>query len=82
MLWMLRNQLGRRNLNSYQRVELVLKFEPLVKNAAEQRMMAGKAANDVPPPAPELVEKILWKCKKYKEASVTATGAFTMECIC
>ena len=35
MLWMLRNQLGRRNLNSYQRVELVLKFEPLVKNAAE-----------------------------------------------
>ena len=48
MLWMLRNQLGRRNLNSYQRVELVLKFEPLVKNAAEQRMMAGKAADPVP----------------------------------
>lgn len=48
MLWMLRNQLGRRNLNSYQRVELVLKFEPLVKNAAEQRMLAGKAANPVP----------------------------------
>lgn len=48
MLWMLRNQLGRRNLNSYQRVELVLKFEPLVKRAAEQRMLAGKAANPVP----------------------------------
>lgn len=48
MLWMLRNQLGRRNLNSYQRVELVLKFEPLVKSAAEQRMLAGKAANPVP----------------------------------
>ena len=48
MLWMLRNQLGRRNLNPYQRVELVLKFEPLVKSAAEQRMMAGKAANPVP----------------------------------
>ena len=48
MLWMLRNQLGRRNLNNYQRVELVLKFEPLVKSAAEQRMMAGKAANPVP----------------------------------
>ena len=48
MLWMLRNQLGRRNLNNYQRVELVLKFEPLVKNAAEQRMMAGKAVNPVP----------------------------------
>ena len=48
MLWMLRNQLGRRNLNSYQRVELVLKFEPLVKSATEQRMLAGKAANPVP----------------------------------
>lgn len=48
MLWMLRNQLGRRNLNNYQRVELVLKFEPLVKSAAEQRMLAGKAANPVP----------------------------------
>ncbi len=48
MLWMLRNQLGRRNLNSYQRVDLVLKFEPLVKSAAEQRMLAGKAANPVP----------------------------------
>ena len=48
MLWMLRNQLGRRNLNNYQRVELVLKFEPLVKSAAEQRMMAGKAANPEP----------------------------------
>ena len=48
MLWMLRNQLGRRNLNSYQRVELVLKFEPLVKNAEEQRMMAGKAETPVP----------------------------------
>lgn len=48
MLWMLRNQLGRRNLNSYQRVELVLKFEPLVKSAAEQRMLAGKAASPVP----------------------------------
>ena len=48
MLWMLRNQLGRRNLNSYHRVELVLKFEPLVKSAAEQRMLAGKVANPVP----------------------------------
>ena len=44
MLWMLRNQLGRRNLNNYQRVELVLKFEPLVKSAAEQRMVTCSAS--------------------------------------
>jgi len=45
MLWMLRNQLGRRNLNSYQRGELALKFEPLIASAAEKRMLAGKAIN-------------------------------------
>lgn len=45
MLWMLRNQLGRRNLNNYQRSELVLKLEPLMACAAEKRMRAGKAAD-------------------------------------
>ena len=45
MLWMLRNQLGRRNLNSYQRSELALKFEPLIASASEKRMLAGKAFN-------------------------------------
>ena len=43
MLWMLRNQLGRRNLNSYQRGELALKFEPLIASASKKRMLAGKA---------------------------------------
>mgnify|MGYP000777586649 FL=1 len=42
MLWMLRNQLGRRNLNNYQRSELALKFEPLFAHASEKRMLAGK----------------------------------------
>lgn len=37
MLWMLRNQLGRRNLNSYQRVELALCFEPLLEADAKKR---------------------------------------------
>ena len=37
MLWMLRNQLGRRNLNSFQRGELALKFEPLIRMAAKKR---------------------------------------------
>ena len=41
MLWMLRNQLGRRNLNNYQRSELALKFEPLFAHASEKRMLAG-----------------------------------------
>ena len=36
MFWMLEHQLARRNLNSYQRSELVLCFEPLLKERAKQ----------------------------------------------
>ena len=35
MLWMLRNQLGRSNLNIYQRSELALKIEQLFDHASE-----------------------------------------------
>ena len=46
MFWMLEHQLARRNLNSYQRSELALKFEPMIrKRAAEkQRTSTGGAA--------------------------------------
>ena len=37
MLWMLRNQLGRRNLNDFQRVEMVRKCEGAVKAQAKER---------------------------------------------
>ena len=47
MLWMLRNQLGRRNLNSYQRGELALKFEPLLKAEARSRQ-ATSTGGDTP----------------------------------
>ena len=46
MLWMLRNQLGRRNLNSYQRSELALKFEPLIRMAAKKRQGQRNDLND------------------------------------
>ena len=42
MFWMLEHQLARRNLNSYQRSELALKFEPMLKREAKKRSMAGK----------------------------------------
>jgi len=42
-LWMIQNQLGRRNLSDFQRVEIVRKYEEAVKAQAEQRMLAGKA---------------------------------------
>lgn len=37
LLWIITNQLGRRNLNSFQRGELVMKFEPLLKAQARER---------------------------------------------
>ena len=43
MLWMLQNQLSRRNLNDFQRIEMVRKCEQAVKAQAEQRMLKGKS---------------------------------------
>lgn len=37
MLWMLRNQLSRRNLNSYQKSDLALRLEPLLAEEAKKR---------------------------------------------
>jgi len=44
VVWIIRNQFGRRNLSNYTRVELVLKLEPLlrVKAKENQRLSDGK----------------------------------------
>lgn len=39
LVWIITNQLGRRNLTSFQRGELVLKFEPLFKAQAKERQL-------------------------------------------
>lgn len=43
MMWILQNQLSRRNLNDFQRVEMVRKCEHAVKSQAQQRMLSGKS---------------------------------------
>ena len=45
-MWMLRNQLGRRNLNEYQRSEMALKLRDAESHEASRRMMSGKAVDD------------------------------------
>ena len=45
-VWMLRNQLGRRNLNEYQRSEMVLILREAESQDASRRMLAGKTAED------------------------------------
>jgi len=41
-LWVIKNQMGRRNLTPYQRAELALKLKPLIAKEARKRMLAGK----------------------------------------
>lgn len=42
VMWMLTNQLSRRNLSDLSRIEVVRKCESIIKAQAEQRMLAGK----------------------------------------
>ena len=41
--WIIKNQLGRRNIPKYVRAELVLKLKPMIAEKAKERMLAGKA---------------------------------------
>ena len=41
--WMIRNQLGRRNLTNYDRAKLALRLKPILVEEAKKRMTAGKA---------------------------------------
>ena len=53
--WMLEHQLARRNLNSYQRSELVLRYEPILKEEAKRRQ-ATSTGSRMPPLPPNLAE--------------------------
>lgn len=55
-LWIINEQLGRRNLNSYQRSALVLKEKEVVTAEARERMLAGKKL-DPPVNSPEGASK-------------------------
>ena len=45
ILWMFRNQLSRRNLNDFQRIEVVRRYEHTVRAKAEQRMLSTLKQN-------------------------------------
>ena len=42
-LWVIRNQLGRRNISAYDRARLALKLKPVIAERAKERMLSGKA---------------------------------------
>lgn len=61
-IWIIQNQLGRRNINKYVRSELVLQFESIIAERAKARMVAGVKANDPPLNSGEgLAETVLSK---------------------
>ena len=47
VVWIIRNQFGRRNLSNYTRVELVLKLEPLLRVKAKENQRAGGQSSEV-----------------------------------
>ena len=49
LLWIITNQLGRRNLSLYQRGELVMKFEPLLSAKAKERQGQRTDLNNIRP---------------------------------
>ena len=51
LMWIITNQLGRRNLTSFQRGELVLKFEPLLRAQARERQATSSGGDE-----PQLVK--------------------------
>lgn len=44
MIWIIQNQFGRRNLSMYQRAELALKLEPLIRERAKKNQIASGGA--------------------------------------
>ena len=71
LLWIIRNQLGRRNLNSFQRGELVLKFEPLLKAQAKERQGRRSDIHDIPKNSAESSEDGESRNKLAKIAGVS-----------
>ena len=44
-IWIIKNQLNRRNITAYQRSELVLILEPMIKDKAKERQLAAQNNN-------------------------------------
>lgn len=42
-IWMIENQLGKRNTSHFDRAALALRLKPLIEQRAQERMLAGKA---------------------------------------
>ena len=45
ILWILRNQLGRRNINAWQRSQIALKMEPMIAEKAKQQQLSTLKQN-------------------------------------
>ena len=63
-IWIIRNQFGRRNLQPFQRVELIMKLKPLLEAKAKEQQRGGQGGvllNQIPGEANVNVNKALAK---------------------
>jgi N6-adenosine-specific RNA methylase IME4 len=58
LLWMIRNQLGRRNLTPYVRTELALKLKPVIAEQARENQLGGLKQNTVLENSPKRAESV------------------------
>jgi len=72
ILWMLRNQLGRRNLNSFQRAEIALRYEAALSEEAEARMKSGVGVKN---PGPNLAQGVEAQDDGKKDSDKGRTAA-------
>lgn len=49
LMWIIQTQLGRRNLTTYQKGELTLRFEPLLRAQAKERLVTSTGGNHPQP---------------------------------
>ena len=55
--WMINNQIGKRNLTTYQKSELALKMVQVESEKAKQRQLENLKVGDKFPVAPDLVQR-------------------------
>lgn len=72
--WMLRNQLGRRNLNDFQRNEVALKYEQIIAEQMKQNSLANLKQNSPSRPNEPLGEKTS-KRKELAKIAGTSEGS-------
>ncbi len=70
-VWMIRNQIGRRNLNDYERSRLALKMKPLISKKAKENQACGRGGVLLSQNSAKASEKVDTRAELAKIAGVS-----------